>query len=145
MQTKRILLVDDDVQDVELALTSLQEQHLANRVDVARDGVEALDYLYCREGFAHRRSGNPIVIFLDLKMPKMNGREVLQQIKTDPKLKNIPVVVLTSSREEQDLVDSYEHSANAYVVKPVAFDDFTDIVKRLGLFWVLTNEVPSSN
>ncbi|NCD32871.1 MAG: response regulator [Spartobacteria bacterium] len=145
MQTKRILLVDDDVQDVELALTSLQEQHLANRVDVARDGVEALDYLYCREAFAHRRSGNPIVIFLDLKMPKMNGREVLQQIKTDPKLKSIPVVVLTSSREEQDLVDSYEHSANAYVVKPVAFDDFTDIVKRLGLFWVLTNEVPSSN
>lgn len=140
MDAKRILLVDDDSRDIELALSSLEEHNLANEVAVARDGAEALDYLYCRGMFADRPRGNPVVVFLDLKMPKVDGHEVLSQIKGDPDLKNIPVVVLTSSREEQDLVKSYSHNANAYVVKPVAFESFVDVVKQLGLFWVLTNE-----
>lgn len=140
MEAKMILLVDDDSRDVELALTSLEEHNLSNDVAVARDGAEALDYLYRRGPFAERPEGNPVVIFLDLKMPKVDGHEVLKQIKTDPDLKIIPVVVVTSSREEKDLIESYNQSANAYVVKPVAFDSFVDVVKQLGLFWVLTNE-----
>jgi CheY-like chemotaxis protein len=140
MDAKKILLVDDDTRDVELALASLEEHHLANEVAVARDGAEALDYLYRRGLFSDRPEGHPVVIFLDLKMPKVDGHEVLRQIEADPDLKIIPVVVLTSSREEQDLVESYNHNANAYVVKPVAFDSFVDVVKQLGLFWVLTNE-----
>lgn len=140
MDAKMILLVDDDPRDVELALTSLEENNLSNEVAVARDGAEALDYLYRRGQFADRPEGNPVVIFLDLKMPKVDGHEVLKQIKTDPDLKAIPVVVVTSSREEKDLIESYDNHANAYVVKPVAFDSFVDVVKQLGLFWVLTNE-----
>ncbi|MDF7801752.1 response regulator [Pontiellaceae bacterium B1224] len=140
MDRKKILLVDDDVRDVELTLTSLAEHNLANGVAVARDGAEALDYLYCRGSFADRPRGNPLVVFLDLKMPKVDGHEVLRQIKNDPVLKTIPVVVLTSSREEQDLIKSYNQNVNAYVVKPVAFDAFLAAVKQLGLFWVLTNE-----
>ncbi len=140
MEMKRILLVDDDARDVELALASLEAHNLANGVTVARDGVEALDYVYRRGPFADRPEGNPVVVFLDLKMPRVDGHEVLRQIKNDPDLKSIPVVVLTSSREEQDLVESYSQHANAYVVKPVAFDSFVDVVKRLGVFWVLTNE-----
>jgi CheY-like chemotaxis protein len=140
MDAKRILLVDDDTSDVELALASLDEHNLANEVAVARDGAEALDYLYRRGLFADRPIGHPVVVFLDLKMPKVDGHEVLAQIKNDPELKIIPVVVLTSSREEQDLIKSYSQHANAYVVKPVAFDSFVEVVKQLGLFWVLTNE-----
>ena len=140
MDAKRILLVDDDTSDVELALASLEEHNLANEVAVARDGAEALDYLHRRGLFADRPAGNPVVVFLDLKMPKVDGHEVLSQIKNDPELKSIPVVVLTSSREERDLTESYSHNANAYVVKPVAFESFIEVVKRLGLFWVLTNE-----
>lgn len=140
MDAKRILLVDDDTRDVELALSSLDEHHLANEVAVARDGAEALDYLYRRGPFSDRPIGNPVVVFLDLKMPKVDGHEVLATIKNDPVLKNIPVVVLTSSREERDLTESYSHHANAYVVKPVAFESFVEVVKQLGLFWVLTNE-----
>lgn len=142
MEAKKILLVDDDVRDVELALASLEEHNLTNEVAVARDGAEALDYLYRRGAFAERPVGYPLVVFLDLKMPKVDGHEVLRQVKADPELKSIPVVVLTSSREEQDLIESYNHNANAYVVKPVAFDSFVGVVKQLGLFWVLTNEPP---
>lgn len=142
MEAKKILLVDDDVRDVELALASLEEHNLTNEVAVARDGAEALDYLYRRGAFAERPVGHPLVVFLDLKMPKVDGHEVLRQVKADPELKSIPVVVLTSSREEQDLIESYNHNANAYVVKPVAFDSFVGVVKQLGLFWVLTNEPP---
>lgn len=145
MDAKMILLVDDDPRDVELALSSLEEHNLANEVAVARDGAEALDYLYRRGLFADRPAGNPVVVFLDLKMPKVDGHEVLKQIKDDPNLKTIPVVVLTSSREQQDLVTSYSHHANAFVVKPVAFDSFVAVVKQLGLFWVLTNEPPPTN
>ncbi|WP_372807284.1 response regulator [Pontiella sp.] len=141
-EAKKILLVDDDVRDVELACASLEEHNLANEVAVARDGAEALDYLYRRGAFADRSEGHPIVVFLDLKMPKIDGHEVLKQIKNDPNLKSIPVVVLTSSREEQDLISSYQHHANAYVVKPVDFDCFVEVVQQLGLFWVLTNEPP---
>jgi CheY-like chemotaxis protein len=145
MDAKRILLVDDDARDVELVLASLEEHNLAGEVAVARDGAEALDYLYRRGSFCSRPAGHPVVVFLDLKMPKIDGHEVLQVIKSDRELKRIPVVVLTSSREEQDLVKSYENNANAYVVKPVAFDAFVDTVKRLGLFWVLTNEPVPGN
>lgn len=142
MEAKKILLVDDDPRDIKLVLNSLAEHHLANDVAVARDGAEALDYLYRRGQFADRPDGHPVVVFLDLKMPKIDGQEVLRQVKSDPELKAIPIVVLTSSREEQDLVESYSHNANAYVVKPVAFESFVEVVKQLGLFWVLTNETP---
>lgn len=145
MDSKRILLVDDDANDVELALSSLQEQNLAKRVDVARDGAEALDYLYRRGSFVDRSSGNPIVIFLDLKMPKVDGHQVLHQVKIDPNLMSIPIVMLTSSREEKDLIKSYKHHANAYVVKPVNFESYIKVVKELGLFWASMNEVPTYN
>jgi CheY-like chemotaxis protein len=134
------LLVEDDPRDVELTLTALEEHSLANRVVVARDGAEALDYLYRRGAYADLPVGHPLVVLLDLKMPKVDGLQVLRQVKGDPALKTIPVVVLTSSRQEQDIVESYGLGANAYVVKPVAFDRFVEVVKHLGLFWVLTNE-----
>lgn len=139
---KRILLVDDSLRDTELALTALDTNYLANDVVALRDGVEALDYLYRRGAFADREQGDPAVIFLDLKMPKVDGIEVLRQIKTDPALKLIPVVVMTSSREERDLVDSYQLGVNAYVVKPLHFESFMDAVKQLGSFWGVLNEPP---
>ncbi len=142
MEAKKILLAEDDPKDVELTLTALEEHNLANQVIVARDGAEALDYLYQRDQFAGRPVGHPVVVLLDLKMPKVDGLEVLRQVKSDPALKTIPIVVLTSSREEQDIVESYNLGVNAYVVKSVAFDKFVDAVKQLGLFWVLTNEPP---
>lgn len=142
METKRILMAEDNRNDVELTLTALAEHNLANEVVVAHDGVEALDYLYRRGRFEGRPNGNPLVIFLDLKMPRMDGLEVLRHIKGDPDLKAIPVVVLTSSAEEQDVVESYNLGVNAYVVKPVVFDSFIEAVKQLGLFWVLINEPP---
>jgi CheY-like chemotaxis protein len=142
MEAKKILLVDDDANDVELALASLEEQNLANQVVVARDGAAALDYLYRRGQFADRPAGHPVVVFLDLKMPKVDGLEVLRQVKSDPQLKTIPIVVLTSSREDEDVVESYIQSANAYVVKPVAVEGFIAVIKQLGLFWVVTNETP---
>jgi CheY-like chemotaxis protein len=140
---KKILLAEDNPFDLELALAGLAEHRLTNEVVVARDGAEALDYLKRRGRFADRTPGSPMVILLDLKMPKVDGLEVLRQIKSDPALHNIPIVVLTSSREEQDVVESYNLGVNAYVVKPVAFDKFVDVVKQIGLFWVLTNEVPA--
>ena len=141
MEMKRILMAEDDPNDVELTLTALAEHNLANEV-VACDDVEALDYLYRRGRFDQRGNGNPLVIFLDLKMPRMDGLEVLQHIKGDPDLKTIPVVVLTSSAEERDIVESCHLGVNAYVVKPVVFDNFIEVVKQLGLFWVLINEPP---
>ncbi len=139
---KRILLAEDDPQDIELTLDALSEHNLANAVVVARDGVEALDYLYRRGAFSERGNGNPVVILLDLKMPKLDGIEVLQKIKSDEKLQNIPVVVLTSSRESQDLETCYRLGVNAYVVKPVKFEDFVEAVKNVGIFWALINEPP---
>ena len=138
----RILMVEDDPKDVELSLTALEEYNLANEVVVARDGEEALDYLYCRGKFAARPDGNPAVLLLDLKLPKVNGLEVLQQIRSDEKLKMMPVVVLTSSHEEKDMVASYKLGVNAYVVKPVDFHEFVNAVKELGVFWAIINEPP---
>jgi CheY-like chemotaxis protein len=138
----RILLVEDDPKDVELTLTALEEYNLANEVVVARDGEEALDYLYSRGNFTTRSGDNPAVLLLDLKLPKINGLEVLQQVKTDEKLKMIPVVVLTSSHEEKDMVASYTLGVNAYVVKPVDFHEFVNAIKELGVFWAVINEPP---
>jgi CheY-like chemotaxis protein len=139
---KDILLVEDDLRDVELTLAALEENHLANRVAVTCDGAEALDYLYHRGKFQMRAGGNPILILLDNKMPKVNGLEVLKVIKADEHLKLIPVVVLTSSRETPDLVEFYKHGVNAYVVKPVDFSEFMEAVKKLGVFWAAVNEPP---
>jgi CheY-like chemotaxis protein len=145
IELKRILLVEDKQYDVEITLEALAEQNLANDVIVARDGEEALDYLHQRGKFEGRQDGNPAVILLDLKLPKVGGLEVLREVKSDDKLKHIPVVVLTSSREERDVVESYALGVNAYVVKPIAFEAFVDAVKGLGLFWAILNEPPSGS
>jgi CheY-like chemotaxis protein len=139
---KRILLADDSPQDVEMTLHAMEQYHLANEVVVAVNGAEALDYLYRRGKFAGRSEGHPVVALLDLKMPKVNGLEVLQQMKSDPALKRIPVVIMTASREEEDLVKSYDLGVNAYVVKPLDFDQFVDSVRKLSCFWALVNEPP---
>ena len=138
----RILIVEDDPRDVELTLTALDEYKLANEVVITRDGKEALDYLYCRQQFASRPAENPAVILLDLKLPKVNGLEVLQKIRSDERLKMIPVVVLTSSHEEKDMLASYQLGVNAYVVKPVDFHEFVNAVKELGMFWAIINQPP---
>ncbi|MFL9899444.1 response regulator [Paraburkholderia fungorum] len=138
----RILLVEDDPRDVELTLAALAEYNLANDVVVTRDGKEALDYLYCRGQFSARSSENPAVLLLDLKLPRVDGLQVLEKIKSDEHLKIIPVVVLTSSHEEKDMVRSYKLGVNAYVVKPVDFHEFINAVKELGVFWALINEPP---
>lgn len=137
-----ILLMEDDPYDVDLTLTALGEHNLANNVTVVRDGAEGLDYLFCRGAFADRSDGNPVFVLLDLKMPKVNGLEVLRQMKSDNRLKSIPVVVLTSSREAPDLVECYQLGVNAYVVKPVDFYEFIRAVKDLGIFWAVINEPP---
>jgi CheY-like chemotaxis protein len=139
---KRILLAEDDPKDIELTLAALAEHNLANEVTVARDGVEALDYLYRRGSFTQRPPGNPVVILLDLKMPRMDGVQVLKTIRTDDKLRLIPVVVLTSSRESPDLEQCYRLGVNAYVVKPVRFAEFVESVRRTGVFWALINQTP---
>jgi CheY-like chemotaxis protein len=139
---KSILLAEDNVEDVELTLQALADHNLANAVVVARDGAEALDYLYQRGAFKMRAPGNPAVILLDIKMPKVDGLEVLRKIKADDKLKTIPVVMLTSSREEPDLAESYKLGVNAYVVKPVNFQEFVKAVKQLSVFWSILNEPP---
>ena len=141
-ELKRILLAEDSAKDVELTLAALEEKHLANRVDVVRDGEEALNYLYRRGRFQGREGNNPIVVLLDIKMPKVDGLEVLRQIKADERLKTTPVVIVTSSREEQDLIESYKLGVNAYVVKPVNFNQFVDAVKEIGAFWAVINEPP---
>ena len=139
---KRILLVDDSPRDIEMTLDALSQHNLANEVLTFCDSVEALDYLFGRGPFADQSQGAPAVILLDLKMPKVDGLEVLRQIKEDPRLKLIPVVVLSSSREEPDLLQSYQLGANAYIVKPVQFQDFVEAVKLVGAFWAILNERP---
>ncbi len=139
---KRILLAEDNEHDVELTLAALEEHNLANEVVVARDGAEALDYLFKRGQFAGHPNGLPVVVLLDLKMPKVDGLEVLRQIRADADLNRIPVVMVTSSREEQDLVHSYQLGVNAYVVKPVDFQKFVESVKQVGFFWAIINEPP---
>ncbi len=139
---KRILIAEDDIKDVELTLSALEELNLANEVVVTHDGEEALNYLYCKGEFENREKGNPAVIMLDIKMPKVSGLEVLKQIKSDPNFKKIPAIILTSSREEKDLVEGYSLGANAYVVKPVDLEEFIYAIKELGLFWAIINESP---
>ena len=139
---KPILLVDDNPNDIELALAALAENRLANDVIVVRDGEEALDYLHRRGIYKLRARGNPAVVLLDLKLPKIDGLEVLKELKSHDDLRQIPVVMLTSSREEQDLVRSYKLGVNAYVVKPVEFSEFMTAIKELGLFWAVINQPP---
>jgi CheY-like chemotaxis protein len=141
-EIKRILLVEDSANDIELTLGALEENHLANEVVVVRDGAEALDFLYKRGVFKLRKNGNPAVVLLDLKLPRVDGLEVLKQLKADPDLRTVPVVMLTSSREEQDLVRSYNLGVNAYVVKPVDFKEFVTALRELGLFWAVINQPP---
>jgi CheY-like chemotaxis protein len=138
----RILIVEDDPNDVELTLTALEEYNLANEVVVTRDGQEALDYLHRRGQYSNRSDENPAVILLDLKLPKVDGLQVLQQIKSDERLKMVPVIVLTSSHQEKDVMRSYKLGVNAYVVKPVDFHEFVNAVKELGVFWAVINEPP---
>ncbi len=138
----RILIVEDDPRDVDLTLMALEDYKLANQVVVTRDGQEALDYLYCQGQFHSRSDGNPAVVMLDLKLPKVDGLEVLKQVRSDENLKMIPVVVLTSSHEEKDMMRSYKLGVNAYVVKPVDFHEFVNAVKELGIFWAVINEPP---
>jgi CheY-like chemotaxis protein len=137
-----ILLVEDNALDVELSTSALREANIVNDVVVARDGVEALDYLLRRGPHAERTGGDPAVVFLDLKMPRVDGEDVLREIRGDPALHLLPVVVLTSSREEQDLLSIYNLGANAYVVKPVDFEKFVTTVSKLGFFWAVLNEPP---
>ena len=137
-----ILLVEDSPNDIELTLMALEENHLTNKVDVVRDGEQPVDYLYRSGAYEARESGDPRVMLLDLKLPKIDGLTVLERVKSDPALKKIPVVMLTSSREEVDLLKSYDLGANAYVVKPVSFLDFMEAVKELGLFWAVVNQPP---
>jgi len=141
-ELKRILLAEDNANDLELTLTALQQNRLANEVVTVRDGAEALDYLYSRGAFTGRPAIPPLLLLLDLKMPKVDGIEVLRQVKADPQLRSIPVVMLTSSREETDLIRSYDLGVNAYVVKPVDFSEFMSAVRQLGAFWAVINEVP---
>lgn len=141
-ELKRILLVEDSTNDVALSMAALEEINLANEVVVVRDGQQALDFLHRRGAYAGRTDGNPAVVLLDLKLPKVDGIEVLTQVKGDPNLKAIPIVMLTSSREERDLARSYGLGVNAYVVKPVAFPDFVSALKELGLFWAVVNQPP---
>jgi CheY-like chemotaxis protein len=141
-QNGKILLVEDDPKDVELTLNALGDNNIANEVVVTRDGTEALDYLYRRGSYAGRAEHDPLLILLDLKLPKVDGLQVLRQLKSDDRLKLIPVVMLTSSNEEKDVVRSYNLGVNAYVVKPVDFDEFAAAIRQLGLFWTITNRPP---
>ena len=142
VEIRTILFAEDNPRDVELTLEALGDHNLANNVIVVRDGVETMDYLRCEGKYKQRKPGNPAVLLLDIKMPRMDGIEVLRAIRSDNKLKMLPVVMLTSSREEQDLIKSYELGVNAYVVKPVDFKEFIEAVKQLGVFWAVINEVP---
>jgi CheY-like chemotaxis protein len=144
-EVKKILIVDDSAKDVELVIAALGEKNLANEVAVADDGEEALDYLYIRGKFSNREPGNPAVILLDIKMPKLNGIEVLKHIRNSTEFKLIPVIMVTSSREERDLIESYKLGANSYVVKPVDIAQFMEAIKALGQFWAVINELPSNH
>jgi CheY-like chemotaxis protein len=142
IDTGKILLVEDSEQDVELTLGALSQHNLANEVVVVNDGEQALDYLTLRGAYKGRSPGNPVVVLLDIKLPKVDGLEVLQRLRADPNLKATPVVMLTSSREERDIVRSYNLGVNAYVVKPVEFQSFVDAIRELGLFWAVLNQPP---
>jgi len=142
IELKTILLAEDNPKDIELTIEALEENNLVNQIEVVRDGVEALEYLRCEGDFINRKGGNPAFILLDIKMPRMDGIELLRIIRSDPKLKMIPVVILSSSREERDLITSYNLGVNAYVVKPVNFNDFMNAVKQIGIFWAVLNELP---
>jgi CheY-like chemotaxis protein len=142
IEVRPILLVEDDRKDIELALAALSESNITNEVVVVRDGVEALDYLYRRGSYAARAEEPPLVILLDLKLPRLDGIQVLQSLKADPVLKSIPVVMLTSSREERDVIRSYDLGVNAYVVKPVDFHEFSSAIREIGLFWTVVNHPP---
>jgi CheY-like chemotaxis protein len=139
---RHILLAEDDPRDAKLTLAALEEYNLANKVFIVHDGEAVLDYLYCQGKFKGREGGNPVAVLLDLKMPKVDGLEVLKIIKTDERLKTIPIVVLSSSRETPDVVECYKYGVNAYVVKPVDFGEFAKAVKQLGIFWAAVNEPP---
>ncbi len=139
-----ILLVEDNPHDVEMTLRALKRHNITNKVHVVKDGVEALDYLFADEIYANRDiNQSPKLVLLDLKLPKVDGLEVLRQVKSDERTKTIPIVVLTSSREEQDMIESYKLGVNSYIVKPVDFGKFLDAVGKLGLYWLLLNEQPS--
>ena len=142
MQIRSILYVEDNPLDIELTIEAMKENNILNPIAITKDGVEALEYLMCEGKYANRIGGNPSMILLDLKMPRMDGLELLTILKKDPKFKRIPVVMLTSSREEKDLVKGYDLGVNAYVVKPIDFLAFTDLVKQISTFWVITNELP---
>ncbi len=142
VEIKRILLVEDNENDVELTIAALESINLANMVDTVNDGADALDYLLRRGGFADRPACDPVVIILDLKLPKISGLDVLREIRGTSALKRIPVVILTSSKEEKDLITGYELGANAYVVKPVMYTAFITAIKELGYFWAIINEIP---
>jgi CheY-like chemotaxis protein len=144
MKLNDILIAEDNDNDLELTVAALAERNLANRLVVVRDGVETLEYLECRGHYSGRKSGNPAVILLDIKMPRMDGIEVLEKIKSQTAFRNIPVVMLTSSKEDRDLARTYELGVNAYVVKPVGFTEFVEAVKQIGAFWALLNELPPS-
>ena len=145
VELRTILFAEDNPKDIELTLEALAEHNLANQVVVVRDGVETLEYLRCEGKYKLRKPGLPAVLLLDIKMPRMDGIEVLRNIRSDPALKILPIVMLTSSREEQDLIKSYELGVNAYVVKPVDFKDFIEAVKQIGVFWAVINELPPKN
>jgi two-component system, response regulator len=140
-ETLDILLVEDNQDDMDLALHALRREKLANRIFVARDGEEALDFLFCRDEFGHRSFDHPPkLVLLDLKLPKVDGLEVLRQIKSDPRTQTIPIVIMTSSKEERDLVAGYKLGANSYIQKPVDFDQFREVVKSVGLYWLVINQ-----
>lgn len=143
MEMKTILYVEDNPMDIELTLEALKENNMGNMIVVAHDGVEALEYLTCEGSYKDRKPSNPCMILLDLKMPRMDGLEFLSIVKKDVKYKRIPIIMLTSSSEEKDLVRGYDLGVNAYVVKPLDFNAFTDIVKQIGVFWVIINELPA--
>ena len=139
-----ILLAEDNPNDVELTLHALRKHHLANRIQVVRDGAEALEFLFATGAYAGRNIKDiPKVVLLDLKLPKVDGLEVLRRVKGDPRTRMIPIVILTSSREERDLVEGYKLGANSYIVKPVDFEQFTEAVRQLGLYWMLLNQPPA--
>ncbi len=137
-----ILYAEDNPADAELTLRTLKAKHIANNIVWVKDGAEALDFLHCREAYAGRTNGMPKLILLDLKMPRMDGIDVLKALKSDERMKTIPVVIMTSSHEENDLVRSYQLGVNSYVVKPMDFDKFADMVEEIGLYWMISNKTP---
>jgi len=144
MENIEILLVEDNPNDEELTLYALRKINIINQIQVVRDGAEALEYIFCTGAFADRQINDPPkVVLLDLKLPKVDGLEVLERIKTDARTRTIPVVVLTSSQEERDIVESYQLGVNSYIVKPVDFEQFNEAVRHIGLYWMLLNKTPS--